>query len=162
MKRDFLHITDYNQDEFWDFIEKSSWIKNKIKDDSTYKPFKHKTLAMIFAKPSARTRVSFEVGFFKLGGHALFLGPNDIGIGKRESVADIARVISRFNDMIMARLFEHEHVIELAKYASVPVVNGLTNYRIEMDNQIMTDEFGNELGLSNILINYDLIGSEIY
>ena len=70
---------------------------------------------MIFAKPSARTRVSFEVGFFKLGGHALFLGPNDIGIGKRESVADVARVMSRFNDMIMARLFDHEHILELSE-----------------------------------------------
>ena len=139
MKRDFLHITDYSKDEFWDFIEKSSWIKNKIKDDPSYKPFAHKTLAMIFAKPSARTRVSFEVGFFKLGGHALFIGPNDIGIGKRESVADIARVMSRFNDMIMARLFDHEHILELSKFASVPVVNGLTNYNHQC--QIMADIF---------------------
>ena len=139
MKRDFLHITDYNKDEFWDFIDRSSWVKNKINNDSNYKPFDSKTLAMIFAKPSARTRVSFEVGFFKLGGHALFLGPNDIGIGKRESVADIARVMSRFNDMIMARLFDHEHILELAKFASVPVINGLTNYNHPC--QIMADIF---------------------
>ena len=139
MKRDFLHITDYSKDEFWDFIERSSWIKNKINNDSSYKPFDSKTLAMIFAKPSARTRVSFEVGFFRLGGHALFLGPNDIGIGKRESVADIARVMSRFNDMIMARLFDHEHILELSEFASVPVVNGLTNYNHPC--QIMADIF---------------------
>ena len=139
MKKDFLHINDYTKDEFWDFIDRASWIKNKIKEDSQYKPFHHKTLAMIFAKPSARTRVSFEVGFFKLGGHALFLGPNDIGIGKRESVADIARVMSRFNDMIMARLFDHEHILELSKYSSVPVVNGLTNYNHPC--QIMADIF---------------------
>ena len=87
----------------------------------------NKSMAMIFAKPSARTRVSFETGFFKLGGHALYLGPNDIGIGKRESVADIARVLSRFNDVIMARLFDHKHIIELAENASVPVINGLSN-----------------------------------
>ena len=139
MKEDFLHITDYSKDEFWDFIDRSSWVKNKIKEDSQYKPFHHKTLAMIFAKPSARTRVSFEVGFFKLGGHALFLGPNDIGIGKRESVADIARVMSRFNDMIMARLFDHEHILELSKFSSVPVVNGLTNHNHPC--QIMADIF---------------------
>ena len=139
MKKDFLHINDYSKDEFWSFIDKASWIKNKIKEDSSYKPFHHKTLAMIFAKPSARTRVSFEVGFFKLGGHALFLGPNDIGIGKRESVADIARVMSRFNDMIMARLFDHEHILELSEFASVPVVNGLTNHNHPC--QIMADIF---------------------
>ena len=139
MKKDFLHINDYTKDEFWEFIDRASWVKNKIKEDPQYKPFHHKTLAMIFAKPSARTRVSFEVGFFKLGGHALFLGPNDIGIGKRESVADIARVMSRFNDMIMARLFDHEHILELSKYSSVPVVNGLTNYNHPC--QIMADIF---------------------
>ena len=92
---------------------------------------------MIFAKPSARTRVSFESGFFRLGGHALYLGPNDIGIGKREAVKDIARVISGYNDMIMARLFEHKHIIELAKFSSIPVVNGLTDYNHPC--QIMAD-----------------------
>ena len=139
MKNDFLHITDYSKEEFWDFLDRASWIKNKIKDDPTYKPFNNKTLAMIFAKPSARTRVSFETGFYRLGGHALFLGPNDIGIGKRESIADIARVMSRFNDMIMARLFDHEHILELSKFSSVPVVNGLTNYNHPC--QIMADIF---------------------
>tara|TARA_B100001250_G_C19688892_1_gene739336 strand:- start:119 stop:1039 length:921 start_codon:yes stop_codon:yes gene_type:complete len=139
MKKDFLHITDYSNDEFWEFIDRSSWIKSKIKEDSSYKPFDSKTLAMIFAKPSARTRVSFEVGFFRLGGHALFLGPNDIGIGKRESVSDIAQVLSRFNDMIMARLFDHNHIIELSQHASVPVINGLTDHNHPC--QIMADIF---------------------
>ena len=94
---------------------------------------------MIFAKPSARTRISFETGFFKLGGHALFLGPNDIGIGKRESVADIARVLSRFNDIIMARLFNHQDVVALAKFSDVPVINGLTDFNHPC--QIMADLF---------------------
>ena len=94
---------------------------------------------MVFAKPSARTRVSFETGFFRLGGHALFLGPNDIGIGKRESVADVGRVLCRFNDMIMARLFDHSHIVELAKYASCPVVNGLTDFNHPC--QIIADIF---------------------
>ena len=92
---------------------------------------------MIFAKPSARTRVSFETGFYRMGGHALFLGPNDIGVGKRESIADIARVLSKYNDMIMARLFNHEHILELAEYADVPVVNGLTDFNHPC--QIMAD-----------------------
>ncbi|MCK5295661.1 MAG: ornithine carbamoyltransferase, partial [Alphaproteobacteria bacterium] len=95
------------------------------------------TMSMIFAKPSARTRISFETGMVQLGGYALYLSPNDIGIGKRESVKDIARVISRYNDIIMARLFDHEHILELAKYASVPVINGLTDYNHPC--QIMAD-----------------------
>ena len=83
---------------------------------------------MIFAKPSARTRVSFETGFEWMGGHALFLGPNDIGIGKREAIKDISRVFSRYNDIIMARLFDHKHIIELSNHSDVPVINGLTDY----------------------------------
>ena len=137
MKRDFLHITDFTTEEIWETLELSKWIKAKLKNGEDYRPFAGKTMAMIFAKPSARTRVSFETGFFRLGGHALFLGPNDIGIGKRESVSDIANVLSRFNDMIMARLFEHNHILELAKNASVPVVNGLTDFNHPC--QIMAD-----------------------
>tara|TARA_B110000438_G_scaffold71345_1_gene71612 strand:+ start:9745 stop:10665 length:921 start_codon:yes stop_codon:yes gene_type:complete len=137
MKRDFLHITDFTAEEIWETLELSKWIKAKLKKGEDYKPFAGKTMAMIFAKPSARTRVSFETGFFRLGGHALFLGPNDIGIGKRESVSDIANVLSRFNDMIMARLFEHNHILELAENASVPVVNGLTDFNHPC--QIMAD-----------------------
>ena len=94
---------------------------------------------MIFAKPSARTRVSFEVGFEWMGGHALFLGPNDIGIGKREAIKDISRLFSRYNDIIMARLFDHKHILELATYSDIPVINGLTDYNHPC--QIMTDIF---------------------
>ncbi len=137
MKRDFLHITDFTTEEIWETLELARWIKKKFYAGEEYHPFHDKTLAMIFAKPSARTRVSFETGFYKLGGHALFLGPNDIGIGARESVADIARVMSKYNDMIMARLFDHNHILELAKYASIPVVNGLTDFNHPC--QIMAD-----------------------
>ena len=98
MNKDFIHISDLTSDEIFGILDQSKWIKNQFKQNANYKPFKGKTLAMIFAKPSARTRVSFETGFYRLGGHALYLGPNDIGIGKRESTADIARVLSRFND----------------------------------------------------------------
>ena len=137
MKKDFLHITDFTTDEIWETLELAKEIKAKLKNREDYKPFKDHSLAMIFAKPSARTRVSFETGFFRLGGHALFLGPHDIGIGKREAIKDISRVFSRYNDMIMARLFDHKHMIELAEYASIPVVNGLTDYNHPC--QIMAD-----------------------
>jgi len=136
-KNNFLHINDFNQDQIFEIFDKADWIKSKFKNRENYRPFDGMTLAMIFAKPSARTRVSFETGYYRLGGHALYLGPNDIGIGKRESVADIARVLSRFNDMIMARLFDHQHIIDLAKYASVPVINGLTDHNHPC--QIMAD-----------------------
>ena len=139
MKKDFLHVNDLSLMQFNELIEKSKWIKNQFKNNVDFNPMNGKTMAMIFAKPSARTRVSFETGFFRLGGHALYLGPNDIGIGKRESVADIARVLSRFNDIIMARLFEHQHILDLAKFASVPVINGLTDHNHPC--QIMADIF---------------------
>ena len=115
MKKDFIHISDLTTDEIYEILDRSKWIKNQFKQNANYTPFNGKTLAMIFAKPSARTRVSFETGFYRLGGHALYLGPNDIGIGKRESTADIARVLSRFNDIIMARLFDHQDIVDLAK-----------------------------------------------
>jgi ornithine carbamoyltransferase len=137
LKKDFLHITDFTTEEIWETLELAKEIKAKLKNREEYKPFKDQSLAMIFAKPSARTRISFETGFFRLGGHALYLGPSDIEIGKREAVKDIARVFSGYNDMIMARLFEHKHIIELAEYASIPVINGLTDYNHPC--QIMAD-----------------------
>ena len=137
MKRDFLHITDFTTEEIWETLELARWIKNKFRSGEEFHPFRNRTLAMIFAKPSARTRVSFETGFYRMGGHALFLGPNDIEIGKRESIGDIAQVLSRYNDMIMARLFDHQHILELAKNAYVPVVNGLTDFNHPC--QIMAD-----------------------
>jgi ornithine carbamoyltransferase len=137
MKKDFIHVTDYDKKEVYNFLEFAIQLKKRIQSDDEYKPFYGMSLAMIFAKPSARTRISFETGFYKLGGHALYLGPNDIGIGKREAVKDIGRVISRYNDIIMARLFEHKHMLELSQSASVPVVNGLTDYNHPC--QIMAD-----------------------
>jgi len=139
MNKNFLHVDDLNISEFNDLLEKAKWIKNKFKQNEIYHPFKNKTMSMIFAKPSARTRISFETGFYKLGGHALYLGPNDIGIGKRESVSDIAKVLSRFNNIIMARLFKHSHILELAENATVPVINGLTDFNHPC--QIMADIF---------------------
>ena len=135
----FLHISDYSSEELWDILHFSKYVKEKFRNRQDYTPFKNKSLAMIFAKPSARTRVSFETGFEWMGGHALFLGPNDIGIGKREAIKDISRVFSRYNDVIMARLFDHDHIVELAEHSTIPVVNGLTDYNHPC--QIMADIF---------------------
>lgn len=137
MKRDFLHVSDFNAEEIWQIFELTRRLKSYVKEGKDYTPLKGKTMAMIFAKPSARTRISFETGMTQLGGHAIYLGPGDIGIGKREAVKDIARVIARYDDIIMARLFDHAHILELAEYASVPVINGLTDYNHPC--QIMAD-----------------------
>lgn len=139
MAFNFLHITDFTTEEILETFEIAKKVKAKVKNGELYTPFQGQTLAMIFAKPSARTRVSFETGMTQLGGHAIFLGPNDIGIGKREAVKDISRVISRYDDFIMARLFDHQHMLELAEYSRVPVVNGLTDYNHPC--QIMADIF---------------------
>ena len=128
MAKHFLHISDYNTDQIWEILHLSKELKTKFHNKENFKPFRDRSLAMIFAKPSARTRVSFETGFEWMGGHALFLGPNDIGIGKREAIKDISRLFSRYNDVIMARLFDHQHIIELAEYSDIPVINGLTDY----------------------------------
>ena len=128
MKKHFLHLTDYTSDEIWELLNLAKELKIKFNNKEEYKPFKDRSLAMIFAKPSARTRVSFETGFEWMGGNALFLGPNDIGIGKREAIKDISRLFSRYNDMMMARLFDHKHIVELAEYSEIPVINGLTDY----------------------------------
>ena len=137
MPKHFLHISDFSKDELWNMLYLAKEIKTKFHKREDYKPFKDQSLAMIFAKPSARTRISFETGFTWMGGHALFLGPNDIGIGKREAIKDIARVVSRYNDVIMARLFDHQHILELAEYSDSTVVNGLTDYNHPC--QIMAD-----------------------
>lgn len=139
MTKDFLHIDDLTADEIHSIFKLAELTKKRFGRREKYTPFRGHTLAMIFAKPSVRTRISFETGFYRLGGHALYLGPDDIGIGKREAVMDIARVVSGYNDIIMARLFEHRHMLELAKYATVPVVNGLTDYNHPC--QIMADMF---------------------
>tara|TARA_B100000929_G_C15505081_1_gene418575 strand:+ start:447 stop:1370 length:924 start_codon:yes stop_codon:yes gene_type:complete len=139
VNNNFLHIGDYSSDELMEIMKLAKDLKQKFRNRDDHKIFNNKSLAMIFAKPSARTRISFETGFEWLGGHALFLGPNDIGIGKREAIKDIGRLLSRYNDLIMARLFDHNHIMELASNASIPVINGLTDYNHPC--QIMCDFF---------------------
>ncbi len=127
LKKDFLDIADFSASEIHEIFELAGELKAKQKRGEAHRHLAGKTLAMIFQKPSTRTRVSFEVGMFQLGGHALYLGPNDIQIGKRETTADVARTISRYVDVIMARLFGHNDIVELADAATVPVINGLTD-----------------------------------
>jgi len=125
MQKDFLDIADLTPDEVWSLFESAKDLKAKQKRGEAHEHLKGKTLGMIFAKPSTRTRVSFEVGMFQLGGHALYF--HEANFGKRETIPDVARVLSRYVDGLMARLFGHEDIVELAKYASVPVINGLTD-----------------------------------
>lgn len=122
--RDFLAIPDYNRTELLALFELAERMRS---GEYTDKPLAGKSLAMIFMKASTRTRVSFEVGTWQLGGHALFLSPRDVQLGRGEPIEDTARVLSRYVDGIMIRTFAHEEVETLAKYASVPVINGLTD-----------------------------------
>ncbi|KAA8537598.1 hypothetical protein F0562_027206 [Nyssa sinensis] len=136
--KDFLHISDFDKATILKILDHAKEVKALLKSgERTFLPFRGKTMAMIFAKPSMRTRVSFETGFFLLGGHALYLGPDDIQMGKREETRDVARVLSGYNDIIMARLFAHQDILDLAKYATIPVINGLTDYNHPC--QIMAD-----------------------
>ncbi|MDP9202065.1 MAG: ornithine carbamoyltransferase [Gemmatimonadota bacterium] len=122
--RGFLAIPDYSRDELIRLFE----LAERMRDGSySDKPLAGKSLAMIFMKSSTRTRVSFEVGAWQLGGHALFLSPKDVQLGRGEPLADTARVLSRYVDGIMIRTFAHAEVEELAEFASVPVINGLTD-----------------------------------
>ena len=120
-------LHDLNQDEIEEVLKKAGLLKLQLLRGEEHLLLKGKTLAMIFEKPSTRTRVSFEVGMFQLGGHALYLGVNDLQIGRGETIADTARVLSRYVDGIMARVFAHQTILDLIKYSRVPVINGLSD-----------------------------------
>jgi len=128
MKKDFIAISDYSSSELQEMLTLAVELKNEWSLKGNDPILKNKTMAMIFQKPSLRTRVSFDMAMRHLGGDALYLSPSEIGLGKRESIADVARVISGYVDIIMARVFEHQHVIDLAKWADIPVINGLSDY----------------------------------
>lgn len=124
----FLHVDDFTRSELEEVITTAKRIKDEdLLNEPSFQPLLKKAMAMIFAKPSARTRVSFETGMYKTGGHALVLG-SEIGLNTREAAKDVSRVLSGMTDVIMARLFEHKDIVELAEYATVPVINGLTDY----------------------------------
>jgi ornithine carbamoyltransferase len=123
-KRDFLTVADFSKPELLSLFDLAARLK---RGEYRQKPLAGKTLGMVFAKSSTRTRVSFEVGTYQLGGHALFLSASDIQLGRGEPIKDMARVLSRYVDGIMIRTFAHADVEELARHATVPVINGLTD-----------------------------------
>ncbi|AST00295.1 MULTISPECIES: ornithine carbamoyltransferase [Geobacillus] len=125
--RDFLTLLDFSTEEILDLLSLAADLKAKQKSGVSYTPLSGKTMAMIFEKPSTRTRVSFEVGMIQLGGQAMYLNGNDLQLGRGETIADTARVLSQYVDVMMIRTFAHQKVEELAEYASVPVINGLTD-----------------------------------
>lgn len=125
--RDLLELNDYTPEEITYLIELAIELKRKQKSGEVYQPLLGKTIGLIFEKSSTRTRVSFEVGMYQLGGHALFLSKNDIQLGRGETVGDTAQVMSRYLDGIMIRTFGHDKVEDLARFASVPVINGLSD-----------------------------------
>jgi ornithine carbamoyltransferase len=152
MKKDFLAVSDFSAAELQALLDSAVRLKRERADKGENAPLlKGKTLAMIFQKPSLRTRVSFDMAMRQLGGDALYLSPAEIGLGKREAISDIARVLSGYVDGIMARVFEHAHVLDLAKYASIPVINGLSDYnhpcQAMADGLTIFEKFGELKGL---------------
>jgi len=125
--RHYLDLADWRSEEIRELLDLARFLRLEFKSGGNKPVLRGKTLAMIFQKPSLRTKVSFETGMNQLGGAALMLGPDEIGLGKRESIGDVARSLSRFVQGIMARVFAHEVVLELAQYATCPVINGLTD-----------------------------------
>lgn len=135
MKSDFISLRDYSSSELINLLSLGQKVKRDRKSVATV--LRGKSFALIFQKPSNRTRVSFETGIFQLGGNSIYLAPDDISLGKREPTADIARTLSRYVDGIVARVFSHKDIVELAEYASVPVINGLSD--LSHPCQVMAD-----------------------
>jgi ornithine carbamoyltransferase len=126
MKKDLISISELSTNEIEEIFELTDKLK---KDKDSYsKVLSGKTIALIFQKPSNRTRVSFEVGMYQLGGNSFYLAPNEISLGVRESIKDVAKTLSRYVDGIVLRTFEHKNILELAKFADVPVINGLSDF----------------------------------
>ncbi|GAB4581814.1 MAG: ornithine carbamoyltransferase [Anaerolineales bacterium] len=152
----FLDIENHSAEELQSLLDLAVQLKKEHKAGGNPPLLKGKALAMVFQKPSLRTRVSFEMGMQHLGGHALYLSPAEIGLGKRESIPDVARVLSGYVDVIMARVFDHAHVLELAEWATVPVINGLSDYshpcQAMADALTIIEEFGGMRGLHVVYV----------
>ena len=127
MKRDFTKILDISKDEGMNLLERARYLKDIRKKGIDHKPLKGKNIAMIFEKASTRTRVSFEVGIHDLGGNAVIMNANDMQLGRGEPVKDTARVLSRYVDAVMIRTYKQTVVDELANWASIPIINGLSD-----------------------------------
>lgn len=152
MKRDFLSIADHSRTELESILDDAARLKADLRAKRGDRPLLGKTLAMIFEKPSLRTRVTFETGVKQLGGASVYLAPNDIQLGARETVADIARNLSRWVDLIVARTFSHASMLELAEHATVPVINGLSDLlhpcQVMADCQTLQERKGRLDGLT--------------
>jgi len=150
MIKDFINIADFSAEQLTWLLSRAAEDRELLAAGKLPASLARKTLAMIFEKPSLRTRVSFEAAMTQLGGHAIYLANADIGIGTREPVQDIARVLSRMCDAIMARTFSHEMVEQLGRHASVPVINALTDYshpcQAMADLLTVRDRFGELAG----------------
>src|SRR5512139_4174095 len=148
----FLAISDLSPGEVQDLLELAIKLKEEYFKKGNPPYFKGKVLGMIFQKPSLRTRVSFDMAMRHMEGDALYLSPNEIGLGKRESIGDIARVLSGYVQILMARVFDHAHVVELAKWSSIPVINGLSDYNHPCqgmaDALTIQEKFGKLKGLN--------------
>jgi len=126
---DFIDLQHVTSDQFWGLLRLARELKEERTRLGQNAPIlAGKSLALLFQKPSLRTRVSFEMGMVQLGGYAFYLSPQEVGLGQRESTADVARVLSGYCDGIMARVFDHNHVVQLAQWATVPVINGLSDF----------------------------------
>jgi len=147
----FLAVADLSPHELEDLLELAIRLKKERAKGGNKPILAGKVLGMLFQKPSLRTRVSFDMAMRHLGGDALYLSPNEVGLGQRESIADVARVLSGYLDGIMARVFDHQHVIELAKWSRVPVINGLSDYnhpcQALADALTIREKFGSLRGL---------------
>src|SRR5512133_3318081 len=154
--KDFLAISDYSSEEIQDMLDLAVKLKKEHFKKGNKQIFKGMALGMIFQKPSLRTRVSFDMAMRHCGGDALYLSPNEIGLGKRESIADIARVLSGYVDVLMARVFEHDHVVQLAHWSSIPVINGLSDYnhpcQAMADALTIIEKFGSLKGRSVVYL----------
>jgi len=148
----FLAVSDLTSAETQDLLDVAIKLKEEYFKKGNAPYFKGKVLGMIFQKPSLRTRVSFDMAMRHCGGDSLYLSPNEIGLGKRESIADIARVLSGYVHALMARTFDHAHVLELAKWSEIPVLNGLSDYnhpcQAMADALTIQEKFGKAKGLN--------------
>ena len=147
----FITLTEWTSKELWYLIDLAKHLKFEWVSGGNKPVLAGKILAMVFQKPSLRTRMSFEIAMKQLGGDAIYTSPEEVGLGKRESVADVARVLSSYAQGIMARVFDHNHVLELAEWASVPVINGLSDdhhpCQVMADVLTIREHFGRTDGL---------------